>query len=160
MTLAAQDLSLPGRLSGVSMELHRGAVTAICGPNGAGKSSLLRCLAGLMGGRNVLLDGLPLELRSARERACEIGYLPQEGEVAWDLKVETLVSLGRVPWRSGAEADRIAIDAAIATVIATMLTRAVVGAGPLYGLRHFALASDVELLALDALGAAAALAGL
>ena len=28
MTLAAQDLSLPGRLSGVSMELHRGAVTA------------------------------------------------------------------------------------------------------------------------------------
>ena len=116
MTLAAQDLSLPGRLSGIGMELHRGAVTAICGPNGAGKSSLLRCLAGLMGGRNVLLDGLPLELRSARERACEIGYLPQEGEVAWDLTVETLVSLGRLPWRSGAEADRIAIDAAIAAL--------------------------------------------
>ena len=46
--LAADTLTLAGRLSGITAALRPGEVTAICGPNGAGKSTLLACLAGLL----------------------------------------------------------------------------------------------------------------
>ena len=113
--LVAQDLTLAGRLRDISLTLRPGEVTAICGPNGAGKSSLLTCLAGLLpldsGG--IMLDGAPLATIAPRQRAQTIGYLPQQSEVAWNLSVETLTGLGRLPWHSGAEADRAAIDAAL-----------------------------------------------
>jgi len=119
MTLAAIDLRLPGRLAGVNVTLQTDRITAICGPNGAGKSSLLACLAGLLVPQDgkVSLDGTPLAGRSAQVRARAIGYLPQEPQVAWDVSVETLVSLGRLPW-PGAPAPeaQAAIDAAIAAM--------------------------------------------
>lgn len=115
MSLAAQNLCLTGRLGGVSLTLKPGEVTAICGPNGAGKSSLLSCLAGLLlPERGALaLDGTPLNAMPPRERARALGYLPQQGEMAWDLSVETLAALGRLPWNAGAAADRAAVDAAL-----------------------------------------------
>lgn len=115
MSLAAQNLSLTGRLNGVSLTLNPGEVTAICGPNGAGKSSLLSCLAGLLEpARGALaLDGAPLTTLTPRERARALGYLPQQGEVAWDLSVETLAELGRLPWSAGISADRAAVEAAL-----------------------------------------------
>ena len=115
MSLAAQNLSLTGRLDGVSLTLNPGEVTAICGPNGAGKSSLLSCLAGLLEPQRgaLALDGAPLTTLTPRKRACALGYLPQQGEVAWDMAVETLAGLGRLPWRAGAAADRAAVDAAL-----------------------------------------------
>ena len=115
MSLAAQNLSLAGRLDGVSLTLNPGEVTTICGPNGAGKSSLLSCLAGLLEPQRgaLALDGAPLTTLTPRERACALGYLPQQGEVAWDMAVETLAGLGRLPWRAGAAADRAAVDAAL-----------------------------------------------
>ena len=118
MSLVAQNLALAGRLADVSVGLNSGEVTAICGPNGAGKSSLLACLAGLLRPDNgtVLSDGTSLTAIQPRERAQAIGYLPQQGEVAWDLSVETLTALGRLPWRTGAEADRAAVDAALTTL--------------------------------------------
>ncbi len=48
-------------------------------------------------------------------RARAIGYLPQSPEIAWDVSVETLVALGRLPW-PGAAAAQTAIDAAIAAM--------------------------------------------
>ena len=115
MSLAAQNLCLAGRLGGVSLTLKPGEVTAICGPNGAGKSSLLSCLSGLLlPERGALaLDGTPLNAMPPRERARALGYLPQQGEMAWDLSVETLAALGRLPWNTGAAADRAAVDAAL-----------------------------------------------
>ena len=107
MTLAARDLALPGRLEGVSVTLERRAITAICGPNGAGKSSLLQCLAGLLQpvSGEVLLDGSPLTRLAASARARAIGYLSQHGEIAWDLAVEALVALGRLPHGDAGEAE-------------------------------------------------------
>lgn len=113
--LGLTDLTLGERLNGVSLDLRCGEVTAICGPNGAGKSSLLASLAGLIepDSGEARLDGQPLSAMPAMQRARQIGYLPQQAEVAWQLSVETLVGLGRLPWREGAAADRAAINAAI-----------------------------------------------
>lgn len=116
MTLAATGLSLAGRLSGVSLGFEPGQVTAICGPNGAGKSSLLSCLAGLLApdAGGVWLGGAALEAIRPHDRARALGYLPQSPEIAWDVTVETLVELGRLPWH-GAPAGETAgaIDHAI-----------------------------------------------
>ena len=116
MSLAAQSLTLAGRLSGISAILRPGEVTAICGPNGAGKSSLLACLAGLlaMDSGGVTLGDERLDKLAPKARAQAIGYLPQSPEIAWDVSAETLISLGRIPWPgSGGEA---AIDEAIAAM--------------------------------------------
>ena len=58
----------------------------------------------------------------------------------------------------GIAAPLVLLPAMAAAFIATALTRAVVGAGPIYGQRAFGLGSYVELLAFAALGIAAALA--
>lgn len=113
--LSARNLTLAGRLTGVTLDLKPGEVTAICGPNGAGKSSLLACLAGLEPGM-VTLDEAPLAALPPRERARAIGYLPQSAELAWDLSVETLAGLGRLPWNAGTLEDRAAIEAALAAM--------------------------------------------
>jgi iron complex transport system ATP-binding protein len=107
VTLAAHDLALTGRLTGVTAALRPGEITAICGPNGAGKSSLLECLAGLLepDGGQVALEGERLANLHPRERAKAIGYLPQEPEIAWDVAVRTLVALGRLPHRDRGEAQ-------------------------------------------------------
>ncbi len=116
--LQAERLTLSGRLRSVSTALCPGQITAICGPNGAGKSSLLSCLAGLLAvdTGTVTLAGLPLTSLTPQARAQAIGYLPQAPDVAWDVTVATLVALGRLPWRSGRDADVAAVDSALATM--------------------------------------------
>lgn len=113
--LAATDLTLAGRLAGISASLRAGEVTAICGPNGAGKSSLLACLAGLLAPQAgaVTLGGATLLAMEPQERARAIGFLPQTPEIAWDVSVEVLASLGRLPWP---QEDHAAIDAALAAM--------------------------------------------
>jgi iron complex transport system ATP-binding protein len=114
--LEARDLTLTRGgarvVEGLSASLAPGAITAIVGPNGAGKSSLLLGLAGLLApaAGDVTLDGASIAGLHPRTRAQGIGYLPQSPDIAWDVSVESLVALGRLPWRDrGAEA----IDAAL-----------------------------------------------
>ncbi len=110
-SLAAEKLVLArgGRtvIEGLSVALRPGAITAIVGPNGAGKSSLLLGLAGLLAplAGHVTLEGAPLAALAPRERAKAIGYLPQSPDIAWDVAVEALVALGRLPWRDRGTAD-------------------------------------------------------
>lgn len=117
--LAAENLTLMrgGKpvVARLSATLKSGQITAIVGPNGAGKSSLLLGLAGLLeptDGR-VMLDGAPLDGLAPRARAQSIGYLPQSPEIAWDVAVESLVTLGRLPWRDRGGANVAAALAAL-----------------------------------------------
>ena len=107
------NLSIADRLNSVTTALQPGTITAICGPNGAGKSTLLSALAGLLAADEgeVLLDGAPLSPMPPRERARAIGYLPQSGEVAWDVSVANLVALGRLPH---GDAGKFAVASALA----------------------------------------------
>lgn len=124
MTLELADLSLSrGQrtlLSGLSARFAPGSVSVILGPNGAGKSTLLDSIAGLRtpAAGTVRLDGVSVSAMPLRERARRIGYLPQGGELHWNLKCRELVALGRLPHRSAfageSEADRAAIAGAMA----------------------------------------------
>ncbi|MDG2003152.1 MAG: ABC transporter ATP-binding protein [Novosphingobium sp.] len=119
MILSANAISLGGRLNDFTAAIRPGEVTAICGPNGAGKSSLLACLAGLqqVDAGDVTLDGAGLASLKPQQRARAIGYLPQSPEVAWDVCVEVLVSLGRLPWKNAPAGEaQAAVDAAIAAM--------------------------------------------
>nr|WP_298897156.1 ATP-binding cassette domain-containing protein [uncultured Altererythrobacter sp.] len=116
MILCADNISLSRGarlvLDQVSVRLAPGKITAICGPNGAGKSSLLMALAGLLEpsvGRIMLAEN-ELSALHPQIRAQRIGYLPQEAEVAWDVAVENLVRLGRMPYRDRGDH---AVEAAI-----------------------------------------------
>ena len=113
--LEGKSVRLVGRLDDISAALQPGQITAIVGPNGAGKSSLLACLTGLLSADSgsVKLDDAALASLSPQVRAQAIGYLPQSPEVAWDVSVETLVALGRLPWR---DRDAAPINAALATM--------------------------------------------
>lgn len=116
MSLGVSNITVEGRIQEVSVLCRRGMVTAICGPNGAGKSTLLACMAGLVRPEtgDVLLGGRALSKVSIAQKAQWIGYLPQAPEVAWDVSVEVLVSLGRLPWRCApAKEAQAAIDEAI-----------------------------------------------
>lgn len=117
--LAAENLTVKrgGRkvVDALTAALAPGQITAIVGPNGAGKSSALLALAGLLepAGGAVTLDGKPLAALTPRSRAQAIGYLPQSPDIAWDVSVESLVALGRLPWRDRGTA---AVEAALASL--------------------------------------------
>ncbi len=124
MDLSIEDLavSLGQRrvLEGVRALLRPGKVTAILGPNGSGKSTLVRTLAGLLDpdAGHVRLGGRLIARLDPRERARTVGYLPQDADVHWNVSVESLVALGRLPHRApfaGMSAeDRDAVAAAMA----------------------------------------------
>lgn len=124
--LGVGGVTLGNRLHDISADFTPGRVTAICGPNGAGKSTLLSVLAGLLTAQEgaVHLGSATLPSMAPLERARALGYLPQTPEFAWDVTVETLVDLGRLPWRggplakarSGRAEDGAAIEAAIAAM--------------------------------------------
>lgn len=59
---------------------------------------------------------------------------------------------------AGVAAPALVMPVMLATVGATMITRATVGAGPIYGQRAFGLEAPVEFLCVAALGAIAAVA--
>ncbi len=105
MILGCENLTveLGGRpvLRDVSMRLKPGKITVICGPNGAGKSTLLSALAGLQSVTegDALLDMTSVSRLAPRTRAQTLGYLAQDQSIVWDVSVETLVRLGRLPHR-------------------------------------------------------------
>lgn len=122
MTLTAQKLTITlaqrAVVDTVDATFARGRVTAILGPNGAGKTSLIRALVGLVTPTSgqVLLETLPLP--PIAERAKRIGYLPQNGQPAWNVSVRELVALGRLPHRARLSVATPVDDASVAAAMA------------------------------------------
>jgi iron complex transport system ATP-binding protein len=88
-------------VSGVSVEIAQGEVTAIVGPNGCGKSTLLRTMARLLAPSDgtVRLDEENVQDIPARRFATRVALLPQAPVAPDNLTVVDLVSRGRDPHR-------------------------------------------------------------
>ncbi|MDB5680439.1 MAG: transporter ATP-binding protein [Sphingomonas bacterium] len=110
------DLGRRRALDTVSASIAPARVTVILGPNGAGKTSLLRVAAGLVraSAGSAAVDGENVAAMPLDARARTIGYLPQQGDVAWNMAAKDVVALGRLPHRVGVAADAAAIAAALA----------------------------------------------
>ena len=113
-------------LEEVSARINAGELVALLGPNGAGKSSLLRVVSDAGAGTGarragqVLIDDVPLEEYDRADLARRVAVVPGQTRVAFSLRVEELVALGRVPHEHpllGPRAvDRAAIEGAIERV--------------------------------------------
>lgn len=102
LTLSLENVSVRARsrsiLSGISVQLKGGEMTALLGRNGAGKSTLIRSIAGIQGFEGsieAIEDGKKLT-RSA------VSYVPQLGSSTSTLTVFETVLLGltgELSWR-------------------------------------------------------------
>jgi branched-chain amino acid transport system ATP-binding protein len=94
MTLTVTDLNVTdgGRtlVSGVSLTIAPGQVTAVIGANGAGKSELVLALAGMLpiSAGTVTLDGLPLTPTPDGIRRAGIAAVPEGHRVLTALSVD------------------------------------------------------------------------
>jgi iron complex transport system ATP-binding protein len=114
--LEARDLTIKYderiAVTGVSLKLTPGNITALIGPNGAGKSTLLRALNGQVrhASGTVLLDREPIEKFSRRSIGRRIAVVAQEAELRFPVTVLEFVLGGRFAWASNAgwgwETDR------------------------------------------------------
>ena len=106
----------------VSFRLTPGEVACLLGPNGAGKSTLLRAVVGTVRATSgaVLIDGIPLDEYQRPDLARQMAVVPGQTVIAFPMRVEELVALGRVPHEhpllGPRAADREAIDQAIERV--------------------------------------------
>lgn len=131
---SALSVALGGRtiLHAIGLEVGRGEVVGLVGPNGAGKTTLVRSLATLQPptAGEVRILGEPARAFGRGALARAVAYLPQSSPLHWDLTVEDVVMLGRLPHvgvlKDPAEADRAAVAEAMAeTDIVSLANRRV-----------------------------------
>lgn len=106
-------------VEGLDLSIHPGQLTCLIGPNGAGKSTLLRALSGLIepiAGTLAVAGRIPARMRPA-ELARTMALVLNERPANAGIRVEELVSLGRLPFTDGlgrlSEQDRQAIHSAM-----------------------------------------------
>jgi iron complex transport system ATP-binding protein len=122
----------PEVLRDLSLDVPAGSITALLGPNGSGKTTLLWLMLGLLepGAGTIHVAGRPREHYSRRDLSRQVGLVPQDEPVAFDLSVLEFVLLGRAPYLGllelPSEADRGLARDALATIgLAALAHRAV-----------------------------------
>ncbi|HEX6616352.1 MAG TPA: ABC transporter ATP-binding protein [Gemmatimonadales bacterium] len=109
----------PAALDGVTCTVRPAHLVAVVGPNGSGKTTLVRALTGAapLSAGDVLVDGRPLRHWRRAELAQVLGVVPQREEIAFPLRVEETVLLGRYarlgPLAAPTRADREAVRASL-----------------------------------------------
>lgn len=102
LSLDAVTKDFPGvrALSGVSLSLYPGQVTALVGENGAGKSTVVKVLTGIYqpDGGQILVDGAPQRFANAQAAASAgITAIHQETVLFDELSVAENIFLGHAP---------------------------------------------------------------
>ncbi len=87
----------------LSLTIAAGDMLAIMGANGSGKTTLLRLMAGLLSPARGIIEvgGLPISALSDRDRALQIGFVPQETNSTFPFRVLEFVLMGRIPHHRG-----------------------------------------------------------
>ena len=90
-------------LRGVNVTIDAAQITAIVGPNGAGKSSFIKVLSGEIPPTSgeVTLNDKILSEWNLEDRAKVLSVLPQHSSLNFPFNASEVVTLGRIPHRSG-----------------------------------------------------------
>ncbi len=146
-------------LDRVSLDVAAGERVAIVGANGAGKTTLLKLMANLLAPRAgvVRIDAQDVRALSRGRLARQLGMVPQELVLPFNLTVRDLVECGRtayVPWFRGLTvSDRRAVDAALAltgmTAFGERQLGALSGGERQRAVIAMALAQQPDILLLD-----------
>lgn len=113
----------------LSFEIERGSVLVLLGPNGIGKTTLFKTVLGLLPrlGGNILLEGVPLDMRPGGADLKRIAYVPQAHVPAFAFSVLDVVLMGRTPrmkaFSAPTERDRSASAAVLEELGLTALAQ-------------------------------------
>ena len=116
VTLAYGDRAI---VVDADLTVTRGERIALVGPNGAGKSTLLRAMTGVLAPRSggVRLRGESIASLGRRDVARAIAVVPELVQLPFEMPVEEVVALGRIPHEPPITGlrpvDRAAVAAAI-----------------------------------------------
>ncbi len=115
-------------VEGVHCSVQPGRLTVLIGPNGAGKSTLIRVLAGVTRPNSGSLswNGADWLAQPRRRRARIAALVEQDARAELPMSVETVVGLGRTPYRSLLAAASRDDDAVVRAAMETI------------GIEHFA----------------------
>ena len=93
----------------VTFQVASGELVALCGPNGAGKSTLLRVLSGESPPTSgtVLFKDVALEQWAPSELSKSRAKLSQESQLTFAFLVREVVEMGRLPYDTPKENERI-----------------------------------------------------
>ena len=83
-------------LNDINITVETGECVGLIGRNGAGKTSLLRSLMSMAENASGACNLWDL---SSKDRSKMAGWLAQDRSVSWDMDVEQIIALGRIPWQ-------------------------------------------------------------
>jgi iron complex transport system ATP-binding protein len=103
----------------VDLSVAAGERLALVGPNGAGKSTLLRALTGMLVPRagSVHLCGDPIDRLDRKVLARTIAVVPELAQLPFEMPVDEVVALGRLPHEPPLTGLRPADHAAVASAL-------------------------------------------
>lgn len=103
------DVTLGNKLivQDACIKVNKGEFVGLIGPNGSGKSTLLKTVYRVCKPKSgvMYLDGKNLLTMTIKDMACELGVVSQFNNVAFDIKVEDMVLMGRSPHKKMLEQD-------------------------------------------------------
>jgi len=87
-------------LRDISFNIKKGEFTSIIGPNGAGKSTVLKAIMKNieLADGDISIKGKSIKNITHKEKACIIGFVPQEFNISFDFTVYDIVAMGRNPY--------------------------------------------------------------
>ncbi|WP_129600373.1 ABC transporter ATP-binding protein [Anaerophilus nitritogenes] len=103
------DLGNKAIVKDACMQVHKGEFVGIIGPNGSGKSTLLKTVYRICKPKSgmMYLDGKNLLTMPIKDMARKLGVVSQFNHVAFDIKVEDMVLMGRSPHKKILEQDNL-----------------------------------------------------